>query len=365
MCAAWLKEKSVLLLDANPKIGRKLKISGGGKCNVTNETVGYDNYLGDGAFIAPVLKQFDQHDVLRYFAKRGVHPKIRSQGQYFCTGSSEEILQVFAKESRHAEKKLGCVIDAVAKHGELFTVSASCGKFSGKHLVVATGGLSYTSIGASGIGMAIAEYFGHGVVAPRPALVGFTVQKEQFWFKALSGISFRAGITVGGKTFADELLFAHRGISGPVVLNASLYWEKGKMTLDFLPDTSLEKVLRQGKKNISTAVPLPKRFMKAFLESIGLEDQPIEKLSPDERKKLALLKAYDFSPAGNFGYTKAEATKGGVATDEVDPATMQSRLSPGLYFAGEVLDVTGELGGYNFQWAFSSAYVCAGSLNRK
>ncbi len=364
MAAAQLKKKRLLLLDSNPKIGRKLKISGGGKCNVTNAEVSHENYLGEGGFVAPVLARFDQYAVLEYFAKRGVHPKIRSQGQYFCTGSSEEILGVFAREISHAEKKLGCMIQSVEKKGGLFEVTTSCGKFSGKNLLVATGGLSYASIGASGIGMAIAEQFGHAVVAPRPALVGFTVQKEQFWFKALSGISFKAGITVAGKRFEDELLFAHKGISGPVVLNASLYWEKGKMTLDFLPDHSLKTLLKKSKKQLSTVIPLPRRFVKEFLESIDLKDKPVDALSGAEREKLGLLKSYDFSPAGNFGYTKAEATKGGVATDGIDPETMQSRLCPGLYFTGEVMDVTGELGGYNFQWAFSSAYVCTESLKR-
>ena len=363
MCAAHLKKKRILLIDANAKTGRKLKISGGGKCNVTNERVTHENYLGEGAFVASVLARFDQHKVLDYFARRGVHPKIRSQGQYFCTRSSDEILEVFARETSHAEKKLGCMIEAVEKKGELFEVKTSCGTFTGKKLVIATGGLSYTSIGASGIGMNIAEQFGHTVVTPRPALVGFTVQKDQFWFKELSGISFKTGIAVGGKRFADEMLFAHKGISGPVVLNASLYWEKGKMSLDFLPDHTLKSLLKPTKKQLSTVIPLPKRFVKEFLQSVDLKDKPVDALSEADRAKLAQLKAYDFSPAGNFGYTKAEATKGGVATGAVDPQTMQSTLCPGLYFTGEVLDVTGELGGYNFQWAFSSAYTCALSLN--
>lgn len=365
MCASLLKNRNIVMIDANPKTGRKLKISGGGKCNVTNETVSAENYLGAADFVTPVLERFDQHAVLKYFANRGVHPKIRSQGQYFCTRSSDEILGVFGQESSHAAKKLGCIINAVEKKGELFTVTTSCGKVTGKNLVIATGGLSYASIGASGIGMEIAESFGHELITPRPALVGFTVQKDQFWFKELSGISFKAGISVGGKYFEDELLFAHKGISGPVVLNASLYWEKGSMTLDFLPGVSLETLLGQSKKQLSTLIPLPKRFMKGFLQGIGLADKPANTLSGQEKESLARLKAYDFSPAGNFGYTKAEATKGGVATDGVDPATMQSRLCPGLYFTGEVLDVTGELGGYNFQWAFSSAFVCAQALGAK
>jgi hypothetical protein len=362
MAASLLKTKNVLLLDANSRIGRKLKISGGGKCNVTNETVSAGNYLGDPDFVAPVLARFDQKAVLDYFATRGVRPKIRSRGQYFCTDSSEEILEVFAKATTKAVKKMGCIVTGVDKLPDGFEVATSCGSFRGKNLLVATGGLSYPGIGASGIGMDIAEKFGHAVVLPRPALVGFTVQKEQFWFKALSGISFKVGVTVGTKRFEDELLFAHKGISGPVVLNASLYWEKGKMTFDFIPGVSLEQVLKKSPKNISTALPLPKRFVKEFLKSVGVADKPVAALSAPEREKIGRLKAYDFSPAGNFGYTKAEATKGGVATNEIDPNTMQSRLVPGVYFAGEVLDVTGELGGYNFQWAFASAVVCAEAM---
>lgn len=350
------------MVDTNPKIGRKLKISGGGKCNVTNEKVTAENYLGDRAFVAPVLKQFDQHAVLAFFAKHGVRPKIRSQGQYFCTGSSEEILGVLAKRTTHAEKKLGCTVTAVQKSGEIFRVETGCGTFEGEKLVVATGGLSYPGIGASGIGMEIARQFGHTVVTPKPALVGFTVQKEQFWFKELSGISFKTAITVAGKRFEDEMLFAHKGISGPVVLNASLYWEKGAMQLDFLPGVKLEKLLQGSKKQLSTLIPLPKRFMKAFLESISMEDKPADRLSKAEKEKLSTLIDYDFSPAGNFGYTKAEATRGGVSTEEIDPETMQSRLVEGLYFIGEVTEVTGELGGYNFQWAFASGIACAKAL---
>lgn len=216
--------------------------------------------------------------------------------------------------------------------------------------------MSYATIGASSIGYEIAKSFGHSIVTPAPALVGLTVQKDQFWMKKLSGISFNAKLSVADKVLESDLLFTHKGISGPVVLSGSLYWQKGKISLDFLPNSDLKKLLdKKVKKQISSQIPLPKRFMTEFLESLHVEDNPVYKLTQDEIEKLQVLKHYEFAPAGNFGFTKAEVTKGGVNTDEVDALTFESKLQKDLYFIGEVLDVTGELGGYNFQWAFASA----------
>ena len=364
MLASRLKGRKVLLIDANETAGKKLRISGGGKCNVTNETVTPHNYLGDAHFIAPALIAFDQQDTLAYFARHGVHPKIRSRGQYFCTRSAQEILDVFAKESAYAVRRFGTKILGVSKDKSTFTVRTDKGEFHAALVVVATGGMSYPSIGASDIGMKIAEGFGHGIVPPRPALVGLTVQREQFWFKELSGISFPAGFWIGERYFEDELLFAHKGISGPVVLNASLYWEKGSMRIDFLPGKEIRKLLGKSNKQLSTLIPLPKRFMKGFLEAVGLEDKAADRLNDSEKKLLMQLHDYTFSPAGHFGYTKAEAMKGGVSTEDIDPDTMESRKVEGLYFIGEVMDVTGELGGYNFQWAFSSAHCAARAIQR-
>jgi predicted Rossmann fold flavoprotein len=193
--------------------------------------------------------------------------------------------------------------------------------------------------------------------------VGFTVQKEQFWFKNLSGLSTPVFTFVEGKSFEGSLLFAHKGCSGPVILTTSLYWKKGKIAIDFLPKQKLEKLLT-GNKIISTALPLPKRFMQEFLTSIELEDKSISKLTIDEKERLKLLKYYEFPPAGNFGYTKAEVTKGGVNTNEINHNSFESLKQKDLYFIGECLDITGELGGFNFQIAFSEAFVCAKELNK-
>jgi predicted Rossmann fold flavoprotein len=206
--------------------------------------------------------------------------------------------------------------------------------------------------------------FGHTIIATAPALVGFTVQKEQFFFKELSGVSTEVIISVGKEKCRGGLLFAHKGISGPAVLDASLFWKKGKISIDFLPSFSW-KSIEGSKKQISSLLPLPKRVSKAFLLQLHLEDKAYDTLSEKEKKSLETLSAYSFAPAGSFGYSKAEVTRGGVFTDEVDAVTMMSDKEEGLYFIGEVLDVTGKLGGYNFQWAFSSAYACAKYIRKR
>lgn len=231
-------------------------------------------------------------------------------------------------------------------------------------MVVASGGLSFKLLGASGIGYDIATHFGHNIAKTAPALVGFTVQKEQFFFKLLSGVSTNVCIKVGSHKCNGDLLFTHKGLSGPAVLDASLYWEKGKIEIDFLVDFSWKSV-RGSKKNITSLLPLPKRVTKAFLIELELKDKPYNMYSEYECEKLCTLGHYTFAPAGTFGYSKAEVTKGGVETFEVDSETMMSKKEEGLYFIGEVLDVTGRLGGYNFQWAFSSAYSCAKSIKGK
>ncbi len=354
MVATKFKDRDIAIVDNNYSIGSKIKISGGGKCNITNHKVSEDNYFGDHSFIMPILDNFNEKDLLKFLKNRDLIPIIRKDSQYFCKNSASELISIFEDELKNIPIYFGQTIIRVEKR-DTFLIYTKNKTFSTKNLIVATGGMSYSSVGASGIAYEIAKTFNHHVSTLKPSLVGFTVQKDQFWFKSLSGISIKVAITIGEKYFKDDLLFAHKGISGPVVLNASLYWDKGSMEIDFLPDINLEKLLKSSRKKISSLIPLPKRFCKAFLESIDLEDKSIDKLNKDELKKLNLLKNYSFSPAGNFGYTKAEVTKGGIDTSEVDNFTMMSKKVDRLYFIGECLDVTGELGGYNFQWAFSSA----------
>ena len=359
------KYNNICLIDSSLKLAPKIKVSGGAKCNITNELVTHKNYLGDRDFVKEILEKFTKDELLAFLNKNGVFPKINPKivkGTYFCN-SSQDVIDMFTKLTTHVKKYLGTKVLDVDFEG-VYKIKTDSKLIEAKKLVVASGGLSYSMLGASSIGFDIAKKFGHTIEKLEPALVGFTVQKEQFWFKNLAGISTIVHTFVDEKKFEGSLLFAHKGCSGPVILTSSLYWKKGKMAIDFLPKKRLESFL-VGNKNISSALPLPKRFIQEFLASIELKDKSVSSLINEEKERLKTLKYYEFSPAGNFGYTKAEVTKGGVNTDEIDHNSFESLKQKDLYFIGEVLDITGELGGFNFQIAFSEAFICAKELNKK
>lgn len=360
MCAAQLREKSSLkiaIIDGNMKPALKLKASGGGKCNLTNVEVDTSHFLGDEKLVSHALNVFSKEALLRYFHDGGLRPVIRKERYYFCPKSSDEVISILIGKSQGCEMLMGHKI--VSVEGSLpFIVTTDKAKFSASKVVVATGGASYKELGASDIGLKIAQEYGHTIVPFAPALVGLTLQPKEFWMKELSGVSLRAHISVAGKTLDEDLLFAHKGISGPVVLSASLYWHRGEIAINFCPNVDLA-LLKNEKKLLSTALPLPKRFTKAFLEAIELEDKPCNRLNMQEYEKLGRIQNYKMAPSGTFGLTKAEVCRGGVADEELEVDTMQSVHTKGLYFIGETVDVTGELGGYNFQWAFSCAVVCA------
>jgi len=363
MCAAQLRENSTLsvaVIEGNPKPALKLKASGGGKCNLTNVEVDASHYLGDRELIDNALKIFSKEALLEYFHKGGLRPVIRKERYYFCPKSSDEIISILLGKSRGCDIMTGHKIISVEGENP-FVVTTDKGKFQTSNVVLATGGASYKELGASDIGLKIAQSYGLKTVPFSPALVGLTLQPKEFWMKELSGISCRAQISVAGRVLDEDLLFAHKGISGLVVLSASLYWHRGEIAINFLPEFDLEKIRRE-KKILSTAITLPKRFIKAFLEAIGLEDKPCNRLSSEEFEKLKTIQNYTMAPSGTFGFSKAEACRGGIACEEIDSSSMQSRKIRGLYCIGEVMDVTGELGGYNFQWAFSSAVVCAKAI---
>ena len=330
MTASMLpKDLNIAIIDSNAQIGAKIKISGGSKCNITNTTIDSSHYLGDEEFVDSILKSLSVNELLEFLNTNGVKPHINEKivkGTYFCH-SSQDVIEMFKKLTYHCHFYMEHTVSNVS-YEQHYTIDTNQKTIVAKKLIVASGGLSYPSLGASGIGFDIAKQFGHKVNATNPALVGFTVQKDQFWFKQLSGLSLEAQITVQGKKLYGSMLFTHKGCSGPVILNSSLYWKKGIISIDFLPT-----------KNSY----LPKRFMKFFKEQYGN--------SFDKN----LLHDYTMAPAGNFGYTKAEVTKGGIDVNEIDSKSMQSKLQKDLYFIGEVLDVTGELGGYNFHWAFACA----------
>lgn len=358
------KFTKICLIDSNNQIGSKIKISGGAKCNITNEFISNENYLGDKELVKNLLNNFSNKDLLKFLNKNGVFPKINPKlvkGTYFCN-SSKDVITMFSKLTSNIKKYLNTRVETI-NFNEHFIIKTNKQILKTKKLVVASGGLSFPSLNSSSLAFEIALKFSHTIKTLNPALVGFTVQKEQFWFKKLSGVSLMTNAFIENKKINGSLLFTHKGCSGPVILTSSLYWEKGKIILDFLPNKDLNLFLR-GNKKISSSLPLSKRFLKEFLESINLEDKAVSTLTKKDKEKLKLLKYYEFSPAGNFGYSKAEVTKGGINTDEINHISFESLKQKNLYFIGECLDITGELGGFNFQIVFSEAFSCAKNLNK-
>jgi len=363
MLASFLPKNTATIIEASTKLGAKIHISGGGKCNITNMKMGTEYFLAEESFMEPSLKRFSQKDLLLWLERQRLFPVIRKETQYFCERSASQLVDVFETQVKKQKVLLNESVLQVSKRDAHFSVRTNKRTYTAKYVVVASGGLSFPKLGASSIGYDIAESFGHTIKKMAPALVGFTVQKEQFFFKELSGASCEVKITVNDAVCEGALLFTHKGLSGPAVLDASLYWEKGRLEVDFLPGFSW-KTLKGNKKKISSVLPLAKRITKAFLLQLEIEDKPFVQLTSLELQKLQMFHRYTFAPAGTFGYSRAEVTKGGVCTDEVEAQTLMSKKVQGLYFIGEVLDVTGRLGGYNFQWAFSSAYSCANGIKK-
>ena len=515
--AANLRGKSVAVLEKNATPGKKILASGGGRCNVTNRRIDASNYLGDANFVKNILKNLDFKDVLNFFGELKFNEQ--KQNQFFCESGAKDVLGVLLKRARQSGAHIFCgvcvksarkiltdengqILDVSPAQNcdknltdfetkfdqneqnlnEVFEVVAEDGeKFYAKNLVVASGGLSYKSLGASDIGYEIARSFGIKVIPPAPALVGFTVQKEEFWFKNLSGVCFPAQILLGrvaqksggesksysqsksgdadkfsvcreniganlkqssdksapsqtgdlnsqkivafavprqnGKILelnltvnettldknrdfydsdakfnasqeiefnggeilngdakagkysqkeqikiAGDVLFTHKGISGPAVLNASLFWQKGLIEINFCPNFNIQTA-QKSVKQLSTVLPLPRRFTLEFLRAAGLSDKPYDKYAQAEREKILRLFSYRFAPAGTFGFERAEVTKGGVDTDALE-ADCGVKGVRGLYFIGEVLNVTGMLGGYNLHFAFACALRAANVLSK-
>lgn len=364
MCANILKRKKVALIESNTKLGTKMRVSGGGKCNITNKFLDTNHYLGDKDFIKSVFKQFNNNSMLKFLKDRHIvlHQKdIVAKGQYFCQKSSYPIEML--QKGLNAKVFLSTTLISVSKNVE-FLLKCNNKEFYAKNVVIATGSPAYPQLKSSDIGLTIAKNFRIEINKFEPALVGLSVQSKQFWFKELSGVSIDVKISYGQKIIEGPMLFSHKGCTGPAIMNASLFWEKGPVSIDFIPNYSLLELLKSNSnKQISSILPLPKRFTKLFLISIGLEDKQLKTLSDIDIQKLFLIKNYEFAPAGNFGLRRSEVCKGGISTNALDKNNMMSKDTKGLFFIGEVVDVTGLLGGYNLQWSFSSAFVCADYLN--
>jgi len=373
MCAieAGKRGRKVLVLDHANKAGKKILMSGGGRCNFTNYSVEPNNYISHNPhFCKSALSRYSQWDFLALVGRYRISFHERDHGQLFCDESAKDILDMLLAECDKAGVvvRLNTRIDSVARLADRFQLKTGSGSFTGQSLVVATGGLSIPKMGATPLGYKIAEQFGIKVLPTSAALVPFTLQPEdKERFSALSGIAVPCVVSNKRQSFSENVLFTHRGLSGPAVLQISSYWRAGEeIAIDLLPQVNLETELKSKrqqklKNKLKTILEgyLPKRLISALLTE-DLLDLSLQDLSDKQIQQVAKqLNSWTIKPNGTEGYRTAEVTSGGVDCDAVSSKTMESKQVPGLYFIGEVLDVTGWLGGYNFQWAWSSAW-CAG-----
>lgn len=370
ICAATAagRRRNVLLIDHSDSLGKKIAISGGGKCNFSNRNISAENYISkDPDFCKTALSGFTPDDFISLVDKYNIKYHEKKHGQYFCNGDASQIVSMIESECRRArvEILLNCTIERISK-ADKFEIESSRGKFSSESLIIATGGMSAPKIGATDFGLRIAKQFGMKLVEPRPGLVPLKLSPEdRAIFSPLSGISIETKVKCGEITFRDHILFTHKGLSGPAILNISSYWRHGDtISIDFLPGQNLyELLIANSSRKVELvnflATLLPRRFAQKFCETF-FDSRRMVQYSQKEFRNIA-AKIHDFvlHPSGTEGFAKAECTVGGVSTAELSPETMESKRVGGLFFVGELVDVTGKIGGYNLQWAWSSG-VAAG-----
>lgn len=370
LCAieAGRRGRRVALLEHNGEIGRKIRISGGGRCNFTNVNASPEHYISaNPRFSHSALARFTPADIVELVERHGIPYYEKKLGQLFCRDSAEPLIEALQTDCARAGVAIrtSSHVERVEKD-ERFLLVTSRETWSAESLAVACGGLSIPKIGATDFGYELARQFGHRVLDLHPALVPFIYDEADLRdLGDLSGISADARVTCNGVTFRENILFTHRGLSGPAILQISSYWNDGDtVEIDLLPDLDLAEWLRaekhrQTKTEWATALVerLPQRLVRRWAEWGG-GSRPIYRLTESEIDRVATaFHRFQFVPGGTEGYRKAEVTRGGVDTRELSPQTMESKRVPGLYFIGEVVDVTGWLGGYNFQWAWSSGYA--------
>jgi predicted Rossmann fold flavoprotein len=368
MCAltAAQRGRSVLLLDHSPKLAEKIRISGGGRCNFTNLNAKPENYLSQNPhFCRSALARFTPQHFIAMLNKHRIGYHEKTPGQLFCDDGAEAIIAML-KEECDAAGVCWCKPCSVEKieRSDAYIVVTSRGRYRAASLVIATGGISIPQIGSTPFGYKVAEQFGVPMTRLKPGLVPLSFHPEEWApYAELSGASLDAVVSFGKRSFRENLLFTHRGLSGPAILQISSYWEPGKpLSIDLLPDHDLRELFaeQRGSKmllNNFLAQYLPKRFAD-IVATQWLENKPLNQYAEKELRALAdRLKAWQITPTGTLGYNKAEVTCGGVDTHALSSKTMECTTVPGLYFIGEVMDVTGQLGGYNFQWAWASGYA--------
>lgn len=376
MCAirAGNRGKSVLVLDHAKAPGEKIRISGGGRCNFTNINASPANYLSENRhFAKSALARYTPRDFLDLVERYRIAWHEKTLGQLFCDNSAKDIIAMLLAEMRAAnvQMELQQEVSTVEKTGEGFRLTTAGGVIEAASLVIATGGKSIPKMGATGFAYRIAEQFGLNVLETRPGLVPLTLDPQ--WLERLaplSGVSVPAEIRHGKTGFREALLFTHRGLSGPAILQVSSYWREGDdIQLKIEPDRDILAALKSARKQNGRQAAqtvlgeiIPKRLAQFFIEKAGIT-APLADLSDKALEAIAsTIQNWNLRPAGSEGYRTAEVTLGGIDTRDLDSRTMAAKRMPGLYFIGECVDVTGWLGGYNFQWAWASGHVCGDAL---
>jgi len=369
----------VLVLDHANKVGKKILMSGGGRCNFTNLFTTHEDFTSQNPhFCKSALNQYSAYTFLDLVEKHNIEYVEKGPGQLFCKNSSKDILKILLDECASYAVKIykKCSIKSITKD-EVFILDTTLGKFTSDALVIATGGLSIPSLGATGFGYEIARQFGHEIIPTSASLVPFTLDTKLLEkLKSLSGISLKVAVQYRSDSesieVTDDMLFTHRGISGPAILKISAYWKKGnKVVINLLPDIDVRAYLQAEAVNhpekllvTSLSQVIPKRLANYMCEQ-HWANLRLKQLNAKLLEQLSIkIHNWKLIPSGNEGYKTAEVTKGGVSTDKISSKTLESKLCENLYFIGEVLDITGQLGGYNFQWAWSSAWCAAQNIRK-
>ena len=376
MCAltAGQHGRKVIILEHAEKPGKKILISGGGRCNFTNIYASHENFISENPhFCKSALAGYTADDFLQLVNKHGIKFHEKKLGQLFCDVSARQIVDMMMKECSDSGVKLNCNERVVSiSKDENFLITTNKDQYSSESVVIASGGVSIPKMGATGFGYDIARQFGHRITMTKPGLVPFLLPvKERKRFSEISGVSADTIVTAGKMSFRENTLFTHRGLSGPAMLQASSYWNEGMvLRVNFLPDIDVVNVLeknRSSKITLSNFLSglLPQRFISVIIPE-NMSAKTLNQISNAELNEIALiLHCYSFYPSGTEGFDKAEVTCGGVNTRELSSKTMESTKVKGLFFIGEVVDVTGWLGGYNFQWAWASGYAAGRELGIK
>lgn len=368
---AGKRGRKVIVIEHNDRVGKKIAISGGGRCNFTNVYTSPQSFLSSNPhFSKSALARYTPSDFIELIERHGIRFHEKKLGQLFCNSSSQQIIDMLLNECSDArvEIRTSCTVFSIEK-SELFEVHTNLGTLTASSLVIATGGLSIKPLGATDFGYRVAKQFGLEVEQPRAGLVPFTLDPTLLdRMNKLSGISLDAEVSFEETSFRENVLVTHRGLSGPAVLQISSYWKPGKaVSIDLLPDVDIDALLQDvGNSSVELSTVLaqrmPRRFAQAWCELFA-PSKPLKQFNNRELQSIsAQLHKFELTPTGTEGFKKAEVTVGGVSTKELSSRTMEAKKVPGLYFIGEVVDVTGHLGGFNFQWAWASGFAAGSSL---